>query len=135
MTIRTTGINLAALTGAKGKRGKKVKVSEKDFQTTVIGLARVYGFRVAHFRKVRVQRKDKSVYWETPVAADGKGFPDLVLAKPGRVIFAELKAGKNTTSIEQRIWIDTLKLGGVDVFEWRPEQMDEIERELSREAE
>uniref|UniRef100_UPI0020277BCC hypothetical protein n=1 Tax=Caballeronia sp. GAFFF3 TaxID=2921759 RepID=UPI0020277BCC len=64
MRIKATKLNLAALgLTAKGKgKAKKVKVSEKDFQTLVISLAHLYGFRVAHFRKVKVMRHDRSFY-------------------------------------------------------------------------
>jgi len=72
-----SGINTAVL----AQSGKLIKmitlpedISEADFQTRVIDLARQLGWRVAHFRKTRVQRKDGSTFWETPVAADGKGF-------------------------------------------------------------
>jgi hypothetical protein len=52
--------------------------SEAQFQQQVIDLARLCGYRVAHFRTVRVQRKGGSVYYTTPVQADGAGWPDLV---------------------------------------------------------
>jgi hypothetical protein len=55
----------------------------------VIEAAHVYGWRCAHFRPARTRHG-----WRTAVAADGAGFPDLVLIHPGRreIIARELKA-------------------------------------------
>jgi hypothetical protein len=50
------------------------------------------------------------------------GFPDLVLVKPPRLIFAELKAeGKNPTP-EQEVWLRALEKlwPHVEVQVWRP---------------
>ena len=60
-------------------------MTEADLQQAVIECARTLGWMVAHFRPALRQ----SGRWSTPVQADGKGFPDLVLARAGRVIFAE----------------------------------------------
>lgn len=99
-------------------------MTEREFQTQVIQLAHLYGWRVAHFRPARVLRNGKET-WETPVAADGKGFPDLVLAKNGVVLFRELKTDTGTVSDEQRVW---LKATGGKV--WRPRMWNVIEETL-----
>ena len=63
------------------------------------------------------------------------GFPDLVLARTGRVIFAELKAEAGKTTPAQEEWI--AELGGRtatmrtlpashEVYEWRPSDLDAI---------
>jgi hypothetical protein len=105
-------------------------VSEAEFQQQVIDYAHLRGWRVAHFRKVRVQRKNGSVYWETPVAADGKGFPDLILVKDHGVIAAELKVGRNKPSPEQMSWLTDLENAGVAVFVWTPDNWQDIEETL-----
>jgi hypothetical protein len=46
--------------------------TEREFQRQVIDLARLLGWRCAHFRPGRTARG-----WRTPVQADGAGFPDL----------------------------------------------------------
>lgn len=68
--------------------------TEAMFQIEIIELARILGWRVAHFRPAQTRHG-----WRTPVAADGKGFPDLVLVRE-RVIYAELKVGtaQNTSA-------------------------------------
>lgn len=106
--------------------------SEADFQTVVCDLAHQHGWKVAHFRKVRVQRADGSVYWETPVAEDGKGWLDLVLARAGSpIIIAELKVGRNTPTPEQWEWVHLLRATGNDVRIWYPSDWQEIIETLS----
>lgn len=106
-------------------------MTESDLQSAVVDLARYAGWRVAHFRPART--KDG---WRTPVAADGKGFPDLVLVGQGQVIFAELKSATGTLTAEQARWRDKLRACGADWRLWTPAEWDsgEIERVLTRRA-
>lgn len=95
-------------------------MSEAQLQSSIIELARWLGWRVAHFRTVAVKRGDR-VRYETPVQADGKGFPDLVLAHPKRgVIFAELKSETGRLEPEQDVWIAVLQDAGAHVAVWKP---------------
>jgi len=48
------------------------------------------------------------------------GFPDVVAAGPGGVIFAELKCGDDTVSQDQRRWAGRLAGAGQLWVEWRP---------------
>jgi hypothetical protein len=82
-------------------------IAEKDLQQAVIETGRLFGWRVAHFRPARTNRG-----WVTPVAADGKGFPDLVLVndRTGRLIFAELKSLTGRVTVEQQQWLDGLRM-------------------------
>lgn len=109
------------------------RVTEANFQDAVIDLAHRYGWRVAHFRKVRVQRKNGSVYYETPVAADGKGWPDLVLVRD-RVVFVELKAERGRLEVEQVAWLAALGHAGAETYVWRPSDWDDAVAILSRAA-
>lgn len=55
-----------------------------------------------------------------------RGFPDLVLVRPPRIIFAELKSsGRNPTPAQQE-WLDALRRCGLEVYLWRPEDWDDI---------
>jgi len=107
-------------------------MTEAQFQDTVIELAQRMGWRVAHFRPART---DKG--WRTPVSADGKGFPDLVLIRGGFIIFAELKSSSGKLTIDQRLWLMDLRKAqqgapfSVSVRVWRPGDWDEIERALT----
>lgn len=89
-------------------------MSEDDLLTAVIDTAHAYNFRVAHFRPARTAKG-----WRTAVAADGRGFPDLVLAKQGRVLFAELKTSVGLTTDAQEQWLDDLGAFG---YLWTPKQ-------------
>ena len=106
---------------------------EDAFQRRVIDLAHARGWEVAHFRRVLVTRKDGSMFWETPVAADGKGFPDLELVRD-RLIKAELKRESKSDarlSADQQRWRDRYAMAGVEWYCWRPSDWPEIERVLA----
>lgn len=104
-----------------GSSAAQEPIDEARLQAAVIDTARVLGWTVAHFRPARTKHG-----WATPVAADGKGFPDLVLAHPnGRLIFAELKSLGGRVTAEQGRWLELLgraaaKTDQVDVFVWTP---------------
>ena len=92
------------------------KVSEADFQKTVVELAEILGWRTFHAARLKGHLR-------TPTS---KGFPDLVLAKTGvRSIFAELKTDTGVVSNDQIKWL--LATDGVI---WRPKYWDLIERSL-----
>ena len=118
------------LVAAEGTSASSVCVplfaSEEEFQRAVIDLARSLGWVVAHFRKVRVQRKDGTTYWETPVQADGAGFPDLLMLNRTRQIVAELKFGKNRPSEAQKAWLGRFGAAGVPWYVWYPADWPEI---------
>ena len=90
-------------------------MTEAELQSAVIELAHLYGWTVAHFRPAQNARGD----WRTPVAADGKGFPDLVLVCDYRLAFVELKSEKGRLRPEQKMWLEALG-GRVDAMVWRP---------------
>lgn len=92
-------------------------MTEKELLTNAIETAHVYGWKVAHFRSVPVKRGSR-ILWETPVQADGKGFPDLCMVRE-RVLFAELKVGRNKPSSAQEDWLSLLRLAGVEAYLWR----------------
>jgi len=89
-------------------------MTETQFQTAIIELARLLGYRVAHFRPAKTSHG-----WRTPVAADGAGGPDLTLAKPGRLIFCELKAARGQLRDDQKAWLAVLAAAGAEVHVWQ----------------
>ena len=100
--------------------------SEKDFQDTVIEYAQLRGWKAAHFRSVRVQRKNGSIYYQTPVQADGAGFPDLCLVRLSRILFIELKSGKDKISPAQNEWLEALAdTEKVEVYVWKPADFEQ----------
>lgn len=104
----------------------KATLSEKQFQLQVLQLAKLYGWRVAHFRPAQT----RSGRWITPVQAQGKGFPDLLMLRGARQVVAELKVGKNKPSAEQTAWLDAFTLAKVEAHVWFPEDWRVIEETL-----
>ena len=97
-------------------------VTEAQWQEQVVTYAQYRGWMVAHFRPAQNQRGQ----WLTAVAADGAGFPDLVLARNGVALFAELKRELGTVSEAQSSWLEQLP----HAYVWRPSDWDEVERIL-----
>lgn len=97
------------------------RMTESQLQYAVIEEAHRQGWIVAHFRGMQ----DSRGTWRTPVAGDGKGFVDLVLASGDRrgVLFIELKGdtGRYQVSPEQKDWHATLKASGASVHIWNPD--------------
>lgn len=63
------------------------------------------------------------------------GFPDLVLVKENRLIFAELKKEIGRTTPEQDAWLAALKETGAEVYVWRPSQLPEVIQILQKKIE
>lgn len=82
-------------------------LSEAEFQKQVIDLAKLYGWRIMHARPARTAKG-----WRTPLQGH-KGFPDLVLARVGYTIIAELKTDKAWLDPEQREWLIDLGIGDI----------------------
>jgi hypothetical protein len=90
----------------------KVQLSEKQFTSQIVDLAKLFGWRRYHtWRSIN-----------SPA-----GFPDEVLVRRDRLVFAELKAENGKVSPLQQEWLDDLgRVPGVEVYLWRPSQLDEI---------
>jgi hypothetical protein len=104
--------------------------TEKQFQQQVLELAGLYGWRAYHTFDSR---------------RSAAGFPDLVLGRPPRLIFAELKTATGRVSAAQQAWLDDLTavanaIGrcwddpsppAVAVFIWRPDDLQRIANVLA----
>lgn len=87
---------------------RALPIKEKDLQKAAIEIMHRFGWLVAHFHTVQSSRG----VWQTPVSADGKGFPDAVAVRE-RIVFVEFKVGRNTLRAEQIVWRDAIiKAGG-----------------------
>lgn len=93
------------------------RMSETVLQSCVIDYARLRGWLAVHFRPAQNDRG----MWRTPIEGD-PGFPDTVLVRSGRVIFAELKSARGVVGPEQQAWLTALGTAGppVEVYQWRP---------------
>jgi len=109
-------------------------ITEADFQKQVIELAHLFGWKVCEFRKARLKKRGQDTY-RTPFGADGMGFPDLVLAREGRLIFIEVKSEKGELSLEQSEWLEVLKATGkCETFLLYPSDFDIIVKILGEGA-
>ena len=91
-------------------------ITEKDWQESVINLALMY--RWTHYHTYRSTRSPS-------------GFPDLVLVRE-RIIFAELKTEKGRLTATQEEWLGRLKTAGGEVYLWRPRDLEDVAKVLSR---
>lgn len=108
---------------ADARRGAVLRQPEQAFQAQVIELAGYCGWLHYH------------TYRSTHSPA---GFPDLVLLKagtdgrPGRLLFAELKAENGRTTPAQEDWLARLRtVPNAEVFLWKPSDWPEIARVLA----
>jgi hypothetical protein len=105
-------------------------LTEEAWQHQVIDLAKLFKWHVHHARPARTEQG-----WRTPIQGD-KGFPDLVLARNGRVIFAELKTDSPRSRLrpEQEAWARALTpTAGEPTHEhhvWRPADRRHVEEAL-----
>lgn len=102
----------------------KAELSEKDFTRQVVQLAKLLGWRVAHFRPAQTKHG-----WRTAMSGD-VGFPDLLLIRGCVQLVFELKCGKNTTTPEQVKWLESFEGAGVSAHVLRPEDWPKIEELL-----
>jgi hypothetical protein len=98
-------------------------VSGGELQAKIIELGHMFGWTIAHFRSVKTARGG----YITPVAADGKGFPDLLLVHPSAgVIFREIKGQYEPMREDQIKWQQRLLEAGADHAVWRPKDWPTI---------
>jgi len=95
---------------------------EEDFKETVIDTAIMHGWLVHHSRPAKTKRG-----WRTPIEGN-PGLPDLILARDGVVIFAELKKHRAYPTPDQRNWLASI---GAQARVWRPADWPAIVAELS----
>lgn len=106
-----------------------VRASELECQAAIVEAAQLSGWRVHAERASRRQ----SGSWATAIQGDA-GFPDLLLCRPPRVMFVELKRRPYRVSPDQHDWLAVL--GACPAVEarvvWVPEGMDAFIAELVR---
>ncbi|SRR6266496_2024542 len=90
-------------------------MSEDHLLSNVVDLARLQGWLIHHCRPAHTAKG-----WRTPITGT-PGFPDLVLARPPRLILAELKSMSGGVHRLQRVWLVALHgIPGVETHVWRP---------------
>lgn len=106
----------ATMTAAEYRAIAASKMSEKAFMAQVVELAKLRGWTVYHS-------------WTS--IHSPCGFPDLVLARPPRVIFWECKSERGRVSLDQRAWLDRLTACGMLAEVIRPSDWDLVEERLN----
>jgi hypothetical protein len=97
--------------------------TEKELDAAVCKLAKALGYRSYHTHLSFMS---------------AEGFPDRVFVRRasvgrcGRVIFCELKVGRNKLSAAQKKWLDDLRAAGAEAYEWRADDLDDIQEVLAR---
>lgn len=88
-----------------------MNITEKQWQAQVVYLARLFGYRIYHpWLSIRSER----------------GWPDLAIFRPGRFLLAELKSDTGKLTDAQLRMIADLTAAGVEVYVWRPRDIDRV---------
>lgn len=124
------------LTGLNPLQKELAKTMSEDALVNYVAtMGHATGWLIAHFRSVKISRRDGSMYYATPAAIDGEGFPDLwmVNARQKRILAVETKKQYGVVSDSQKHWLEVLEATGkVEHGIWRPSDWlnGEIERAL-----
>lgn len=109
--------------------------SEDDLLQYVLDTAASRGWTVVHHydsrREVVGRDGERKLVGDEQAAGD----LDLLMLRPPRVIFAELKSATGTLRKGQAIMVALLEqCSGVECYVWRPSDMDTIREVLERES-
>lgn len=103
---------------AEARRMLNLAESEASFQDKVVQLAELCGWEWWH---------------DTDSRRNKAGLPDLLLVRPPRLVFAELKAEKGAVRPAQRQWLELLgRCPGVEAYLWFPSDFEEVKEVLKR---
>lgn len=94
----------------------RINLTEKEFQSQVVTLARILGWLVYHPYDSRRSEP---------------GFPDLTMVRAGRLIFAELKSETGKVTLAQKDWANELALSDAEYYLWRPADWNMLKRILT----
>lgn len=89
--------------------------SEAHFQSRVIRLAQLLGWKVFHLLD--------------PIGSPA-GFPDLLLRRPPRLVWCELKSEHGRLTPQQRLFLSDLIACGQEAYMWKPSDFDTIKSVL-----
>ncbi len=96
----------------------------KDLQKGIIELAHTLHWHVVHNPAVETKQG-----WRTALAADSKGFPDLLLFRE-RVIAIEVKGTGDRLSDEQHEWAERMRTANVEYYVARPADWPDQVKEI-----
>jgi hypothetical protein len=93
------------------------KIKHDGFIRRIGEVALDVGQRYGAVLRIHYNPDSRRIRREAPF---GRGFPDLVIAGPGGVVFAECKCADDTVSREQRAWGTALLGAGATWVVWEP---------------
>jgi hypothetical protein len=106
-------------------------ITERDFRSQVVGLARQLGYSCWYDVATNAPRKCVCGRF-TRGPRNPAGWPDLVLVRPaterrpGRLLFVELKKERGTLKAEQIAWLSLLGLAGAETYVVHPSELQEF---------
>jgi hypothetical protein len=101
-----------------GQKAYLESTSEKLLQETAIEALKVHHWLVHHCRPAR-----NASGWSVPISGH-TGFPDLVCARDGRVLFVECKTQVRKLTETQSVWRYHLQSDQVEYVLLRPSTLD-----------
>lgn len=99
-----------------------VSITEAEWQDQVTSLATLLGWSWGHFRPAKTSRG-----WRVPVSGPlGAGWPDLVLVRSDRIIFAELKRDRKAKLRPEQERVLELLGSASETYVWRPDDIESV---------
>lgn len=81
----------------------------RQLQKAAVEMCNQRGYMVAHFTAAMV----RPGVFVTPMKAQGKGFPDLIVAGHGKMFAIEVKGSGDSLRPEQRMWLALFEEAGI----------------------
>lgn len=106
------------------KQALSIPLTEAEFQSQVVNLAESFGWQWMH-----IGRTGKHVA-NGAKGTLGRGWPDLLLIRGSRIIFAELKAQKAPPLPEHQKAVLNILAQAAEAYVWRPSDLPFILEEL-----
>ncbi len=102
----------------------KPPIRGKALQKSVIDMAHLYHWHAVHNPTVETTQG-----WRTALAADSKGFPDLLLFRD-RVVAIEIKGDGDRLKDEQKEWGNRMVRANVEYYVVRPADWPDRVKEM-----
>lgn len=103
---------------------------ERAFEREVIRYAESMGWLIHKDRATNAPRICKHCKKPLKIPRNDPGFPDLVMVRAGRVVWAELKSARGKPTKDQLCWLRALWAAGEECFVWKPEDWETIAQVL-----
>ena len=107
------------------RRSVLPRQTEAQFMAGVLEYAGLRGWRWWRDTATNTPRRCSGCGMVRRTPRNAACWPDLVLIRRPRIIFAELKAEDGVVSEEQQAWLDDLRACGQEVYIWKPSDRDE----------